>query len=264
MATKLHLWVFVASLVVFGVNGAEISGGNATTPACIRRQSPINIANSVLASFDDFIWSYEYSIMPKTMVAKNDGETIKVYCTFPGGRKPTIRGGPLLSSYSLDHFHFHWANGSEHRMFNNSYPFELHAVHMRTDKNTNVGDEVSDLLVLGYFFQVSSRTNLWIQSIANVLPLVDKPNSQANIQRIYPLDYLLNKFSDDYYTYDGSLTTPPYTEAVRWVVRKTPLNLSEKQLQQFSALKKSSPDTGHNTRATQPLNGRIVFYANPI
>ena len=55
-----------------------------------------------------------------------------------------------------------------------------------------------------------------------------------------------------YYTFDGSLTTPPCTENVRWFVLKTPVHASGAQLKEFKAR------YGHNNRPTQPLNGRVI------
>jgi carbonic anhydrase len=55
-----------------------------------------------------------------------------------------------------------------------------------------------------------------------------------------------------YYTYDGSLTTPPCSEHVRWFVLKTPVEISAAQIQQFTR------HYANNARPVQPLNGRVI------
>jgi carbonic anhydrase len=65
----------------------------------------------------------------------------------------------------------------------------------------------------------------------------------------------LSKFLPEhqgYYTFEGSLTTPPCSESVRWFVLKTPVEASGVQLKQFEGR------YAHNNRPTQPLNGRVV------
>jgi carbonic anhydrase len=54
------------------------------------------------------------------------------------------------------------------------------------------------------------------------------------------------------YYYTGSLTTPPCTEGVRWVVLRNPISIDQQQLEQYRAV------LGRNDRPTQPLNGRLV------
>ena len=56
----------------------------------------------------------------------------------------------------------------------------------------------------------------------------------------------------DYFTYAGSLTTPPCTEGVTWFVLKTPVEISAEQIQAFADL------FPHDVRPVQPLNGRVV------
>lgn len=57
----------------------------------------------------------------------------------------------------------------------------------------------------------------------------------------------------DYYSFSGSLTTPPCTEGVRWLVMKQPMALSQSQLDAFKAVMHHP-----NNRPVQPLNGRLV------
>ena len=72
---------------------------------------------------------------------------------------------------------------------------------------------------------------------------------QINVARLLPVDH-------GYYTFPGSLTTPPCSENVTWFVLKHPVTVSRAEIEQFSKLYR------HDARPTQPLYGRLVLESN--
>lgn len=74
----------------------------------------------------------------------------------------------------------------------------------------------------------------------------------------FALSDLFEKRSVPYFAYDGSLTTPPFTESVNWIIFTRPLTLSQSQLNIFRAAAKIDEDMKNNYRCVQALNGRAI------
>ena len=132
-------------------------------------------------------------------------------------------------SFDLLQFHFH--TPSEHYIDGAPYPMEVHFVHKAAD---------GTLGVVGVMFEVGAH-NATIDKIWNGI---------GGKISLSGSELLPNSL--DYYKYDGSLTTPPCSEGVKWHVVKQPLSVSEKQLLAFQAL------FSVNARPVQPLNDRNV------
>ena len=110
-------------------------------------------------------------------------------------------------TYHLTQFHFHTT--SEHRLNGKVFPLELHLVHESTD---------GALLVVGVFIEVGHR-NSELQRIFRDLPADE---TQTRVISRFDLDELIPDDRDTY-RYEGSLTTPPFTEGVQWIVFDKPL-----------------------------------------
>ncbi len=163
----------------------------------------------------------------------NNGHTIQI--NYEGGDTLTIGN----DSYTLVQYHFH--NQSEHTVKGRHFPMEMHLVHKAAS---------GKLAVIGVFIEEGAH-NAAFDPIWNNLP------KQKGVETHYPsvnvdVDQLLpaNRAS---YRYDGSLTTPPCSEGVRWIVMTTPIQLSADQIKAFTAI------IHDNNRPTQPLNGRPVL-----
>jgi carbonic anhydrase len=163
----------------------------------------------------------------------NNGHTIQI--NYEGGDTLTIGN----DSYTLVQYHFH--NQSEHTVKGRHYPMEMHLVHKAAS---------GKLAVIGVFIEEGAH-NAAFDPIWSNLP------KQKGVETHYPsvtvdVDRLLptNRAS---YRYDGSLTTPPCSEGVRWIVMTTPIQLSADQIKAFTAI------IHDNNRPTQPLNGRPVL-----
>lgn len=133
--------------------------------------------------------------------------------------------------YSLQQIHFH--NESENTINGQSYPLEAHFVH------TN---DTADNLVISVMFELGDENAVIGNSFTKVGSKIE-----FNPEALIPTN-------GSYYTFVGSLTTPPCTEGVQWLVFEQPLSISEQQLEDFTR------HYENNNRNIQPLNGRDVEF----
>uniref|UniRef100_A0A8C6HAQ5 Carbonic anhydrase n=1 Tax=Mus spicilegus TaxID=10103 RepID=A0A8C6HAQ5_MUSSI len=176
-----------------------------------------------------------------------------------------ISGGPLGNHYRLKQFHFHWGAtdewGSEHAVDSQTYPAELHLVHWNSTKYENykkasVGE--NGLAVIGVFLKLGAHHQA-LQKLVDVLPEVRHKDTQVAMGPFDPSCLL--PACRDYWTYPGSLTTPPLAESVTWIVQKTPVEVSPSQLSTFRTLLFSGRGEEedvmvNNYRPLQPLRDR--------
>lgn len=142
-------------------------------------------------------------------------------------------------AYPMIQYHFHAP--SEHVINGKTYPAELHFVHVRPD---------GKMAVLGVLFQ-EGAANKTLQTILDNVPTEHEEHKNDTGVAINP-KLLLPKSLSKFYTYAGSLTTPPCSEGVNWYVLANPVTISAGQLAQLEKLYKE------NAREPQPLNGRAV------
>ncbi|XP_023675585.2 carbonic anhydrase 5B, mitochondrial-like [Paramormyrops kingsleyae] len=181
----------------------------------------------------------------------------------------TLSGGPLSDQYRLCQFHFHWGEnnawGSEHSVDRYLYPAELHLVHWNSDKFSLFKDAVTEdngLAVIGVFLKVG-QIHQGLQKLVDTLPGIRHKDSVVDFSGFDP-GCLLPENKRDYWTYAGSLTTPPLSEVVSWIIMKDPIEVSHNQLAVFRSLLFTSADEEvqksmvNNFRCQQPLRGRNV------
>ncbi|XP_007937414.1 carbonic anhydrase 5A, mitochondrial [Orycteropus afer afer] len=178
-----------------------------------------------------------------------------------------ISGGPLADHYRLKQFHFHWGvvgkRGSEHTVDAHGYPAELHLVHWNSAKYQTYQEAVlgeNGLAVIGVFLKLGAR-NKELQKLVDVLPKIKYKDTRAALSSFQPAALLPS--CPDYWTYPGSLTTPPLTESVTWVIHKQPVEVAPEQLSAFrtllfSALGEEDKVMVDNYRPLQPLMDRKV------
>merc|ERR1719222_179712 len=175
-----------------------------------------------------------------------------------------MTGGPLKKdkgNYNLLQFHFHWGNtsqqGSEHTVDGKGFPMEMHIVHSRDQEE----EDSERMAVLGFLFEVSEEDNPLLLPITNPLEKIIPFGNETWFEEEFPnLDGLVKDAIDGgYYSYDGSLTTPPCWAVVRWIVFKNKLKISEAQLEKFRTLfNRHQMNLESNHRPVQPLNKRKV------
>ncbi|EFJ27638.1 hypothetical protein SELMODRAFT_147542 [Selaginella moellendorffii] len=149
----------------------------------------------------------------------------------------------LRKIYHIENVHFHMP--SEHTIDGIRYPMEIHVVHKNSEGN---------IAVIGLLYDIGPRANPFITQLEHYLSGLASSPEESNavfIRTINP--ELLQIPSDMFFRYNGSLTTPPYSENVVWNVYSQPSSLTTNQ---YSAVKAALK--GENARALQPLNNRLV------
>lgn len=198
-----------------------------------KNQSPINIDTNATTDIKQEPIKLNYSMLVADRI-KNTGHSIQV--DMRSGGSVTLDG----EEFELKQLHFH--TPSENTVNGKHFPMETHFVH-QNDKG--------DLAVLAMMFipgkEDATLSNLWKKMPANV---GDSTRLTASDLKSIETD---SRFSN-YYRYNGSLTTPPCTEGVRWVVMKTPMTVSQGQVQALQQALKHS-----NNRPVQKLNARFIM-----
>ena len=155
----------------------------------------------------------------------------------------SIALGPLDGVYDFKECHFHWSRegnqvgGSEHLLNGNQSHAELHLVHSKRDVEDPLaaGD---GLCVLG--IRLVSRkdvsTDPILKHLLKLIPKVPYVGDNSGSAEEVPLYKLLNTIREKYYTYEGSLTTPPLAECVKWIVFSDEVLVSEEDFKLFRSV----------------------------
>lgn len=193
------------------------------------QQSPIDLRGGIeaeLAAVD-----IRYRPIPLTIL--NNGHTIQVDAV--SGNSISLDG----EEFELKQFHFH--HPSEHTVDGEVFPMEVHFVH---------ANGRGELAVLGVFLKEGTESSL-LRPVWENMPY-QKANArtisgvEVDIAGILPSDRAM-------FRYFGSLTTPPCSEIVKWVVFQEPMEASREQISEFKNL------FPLNARPVQPLNRRFVL-----
>ena len=191
------------------------------------RQSPVDICGYVDGGPSRL--SFEYG--GGAAYLENTGEFVKVHYEDGGG----IRIGN--DSYRLAEIHTH--NPSEHTVDGQRFALEAHLVHRRG----------SEIAVVGILYRLG-EPNAAIEAVIEVAPGLGEGDVRAS--GLSASEFL--PASGGYYAYTGSLTTPPYTEGVRWHVLSEVLEVSAEQAERLAGL----IGGGENSREIQRLKGREI------
>ena len=192
-------------------------------------QSPINLTGFVEADLAPI--TFHYTGLATEVV--NNGHTIQA--NYTAGSTIEVAG----KIFQLKQFHFH--SPSENTINGESFPLEAHFVHVAEDGSLAV---VSVLFQIGEENEALAR--LWKQMPRKAGEKAAMA-SQVRAQDLMPEDR-------DYYRYNGSLTTPPCTEGVLWLVMKQPLTISKAQVEEFIHVMHH-----YNNRPVQPVHARPVL-----
>jgi len=194
-----------------------------------RTQSPIDIKDAKKADLPAL--KFDYNSVPLNII--DNGHTIQI--NYPAGSTLTVGG----KTFTLKQFHFH--HPSEERVNGHGYDMVTHLVH---------GDGEGRLAVVAVFLKKGSPSGLidlvWKNIPKEKEKAVEVSGAAVSVKDLLPADH-------GYYTFAGSLTTPPCSEGVTWYVMKTPVDLSEAQVAAFAKLYPM------NARPVQKTNGREIL-----
>lgn len=140
-------------------------------------------------------------------------------------------------TYGLLQFHAHAP--SEHTIDGESFPMEVHFVHQ---------NDAGKLAVVGVMVEEGERNEPY-SHLAEALRDSGRTVTVDDVSSLLPSER-------GYYTYSGSLTTPPCTEGVRWIVLEEPITMSPEQLSAWQT-------HGETNRPVVPVNERDVEYSGP-
>jgi len=193
-----------------------------------KQQSPVDVTAPQKAALPQIVFAYH--AFPLRII--DNGHTVQV--TASAGSSISIAG----HRYELKQFHFHHPaeeafNGVRAKMV-------VHLVH---------ADASGKLAVVGVMLD-SGQANALVDQLWQHLPAVKEKEETVPSVMVDPAALLPS--AHGYYTFDGSLTTPPCAEKVRWFLLKAHVQLSQAELDRFAAIYPM------NARPLQPLNGRIV------
>ena len=194
-----------------------------------KNQAPINLAGFIEANLEPIAFSYRVG----GDEILNNGHTVQV--SYAAGSSIAVDG----HVFHLKQFHFHAP--SENRVNGVSFPMEAHLVHADKDGN---------LAVVAILFRQGEAN----EALAEAWAKMPRRNgdrhafpSRIDAAGLLPADRA-------YYRFSGSLTTPPCTEGVLWLVMKNPVPASQQQMEKFAGTIEQP-----NNRPIQPRNARAVL-----
>lgn len=255
---------------------------------CGLNQSPIDICTKT-AIYDSSLDKFAIDRTPIRFNYLNNGVNASI--TPEENAVVYLQGGPLMSNkFQLAQYHFHFGEentcGCEHTIDGHHFAAELHIVHFNRELYNDLGSAFSSeggLAVLGIFLDASENysDNAFVAEVLKSFDNIRYKGDEFQTVNNFCVYDMLPENSHNYFTYPGSLTTPPLTENVTWTVFKEPIKISKKQQKEFLKLYAVSeeekdilvkhdpcirsngpshycPSICNNYREVQPLHKRIV------
>jgi carbonic anhydrase len=192
-----------------------------------QQESPIDLAGAIPADLGKLAIAWQL----QPLAATNNGHTVQ-FDAVPGSSF-TMAG----KTYQLVQFHIH--HPGEHLVDGRRFPLEIHFVHRAGDGSFGV---------IGVLVETGAA-NAALQSLLDTVPVVadtKRSGGQFDLHRLLPLAH-------GYFRYEGSLTTPPCSESVDWVVMRQLVTASPAQIAQFATI------FPFNARPIQAIDRRFLL-----
>jgi len=194
-----------------------------------KTQSPIDIRGAVRADLPPI--QFDYHAAPLDII--DNGHTVQI--NYAPGSSISVGG----QRYELAQFHFH--EPSEERIDGKGYAMVAHFVHKNPE---------GKLAVVAVLMKKGGAPNPFVKTLWSHLPKEKEKEETVAGVSVDPTTFLPKDHA--YYTFSGSLTTPPCSEGVTWFVLKTPVGISDAQAARFGKL------YSHNARPVQARNDRAI------
>ncbi|RVE72696.1 hypothetical protein OJAV_G00043530 [Oryzias javanicus] len=242
-------------------------------PECREKnQSPINIVDKdakVSTEYQELILEgFDTKSSNKTTM-KNTGKTVAITLK----DEYFVQGGGLPGRFKAEKLEFHWgpvngSDGSEHSVDGRRFPVEMQIFMYNSDDFDSLGAALRQrrmIAAMAVFFQVGGRDYHAADAIIHGLKGVVHHEKETFLEP-FVLKDLLPPSLGSYYRYSGSLTTPPCSKVVEWIIFSRPIYISYKQLEAFYSIftteqqdhVKSVEYLRSNFRPVQSLDSRIV------
>lgn len=197
-----------------------------------KSQSPVDISPNTTLDANLPPITMDYTMLVGDRI-KNNGHTVQV----------DIRSGGLINvdgqEFVLKQFHFH--TPSENTVQGKNFPLEAHFVHQ---------NEAGELAVVAMMF-VPGNPDRTLSELWKNMPTKAGDSQRLSSGALKTIEAEMKV--DNYYRFNGSLTTPPCSEGVRWIVLKHPMTVSQEQVTALQEV------LGHpNNRPVQKLNARFI------
>lgn len=220
-------------------NGPQVWGDMFPVADGGRRQSPIDIVRSSVEE-DPSVPPIKAQYLPTPLLLlENTGVSWQLHFHDPD--ISSLTGGLLQGEYKIVQMHAHWGgregSGSEHTLEGEKYDAEIHIVHYNTKYGSpgEAFDKEDGLAVLGMLVRVGRHHNEF-QKICSNFHQVENPSDQIQLEdEIDPSQFLPQDRS--FFTYPGSLTTPPLHESVTWNLFRQPIEISKEQVEAMRSMK---------------------------
>ncbi|XP_035007919.1 receptor-type tyrosine-protein phosphatase gamma [Hippoglossus stenolepis] len=246
----------------------------ASYPECAaKNQSPVDITDEqalVSEEFQELVFDKFSAESSNQTTMKNTGKTVAVLLK----DDYFVRGAGLPGRFKAEKMEFHWgqsngSSGSEHSLGGRRFPVEMQIYLYNSDDFDSLSAAIKErriIAAMAVFFELGQKDNPAVDPIIQGLKGVVHHEKETNL-RSFVLRDLLPSSVDSYYRYTGSLTIPPCSKVVEWIIFSRPVYLSYSQLEAFYSIftteqqdhVKSVEYLRNNFRPLQDLDNRKVF-----
>ncbi|KAM4613068.1 receptor-type tyrosine-protein phosphatase gamma [Polymixia lowei] len=238
-----------------------------------RNQSPVDIVDEdaqVSQQYQELTLDKFNIESSNQTTMKNTGKTVAVLLK----DDYFVRGAGLPGRFKAEKMEFHWGQsngsaGSEHSISGRRFPVEMQIYLYNSDDFDSLGSAIKErriIAAMAVFFELGLKDNPAVDPIIQGLKGVVHHEKETNLKSFILRD-LLPSSLNSYYRYTGSLTTPPCSKVVEWIIFSRPVYLSYPQLEAFYSIftteqqdhVKSVEYLRNNYRPLQDLDNRVVF-----